>query len=65
LRSITRLPLIGWTEIFVPTGRRLSVLLSRLILVKLLRAPGSRSATWEAFGALSWSLRTTVRAREL
>jgi hypothetical protein len=52
-RSITRLPLSGCTEIFVPTGRRLSVLRLRLMFDRPFKAPGSRSATREAFGALS------------
>jgi hypothetical protein len=64
LRSITRLPLSGWTEILVPVGLRFRVLLERLTLLKLFSAAVSLSATRDALGALSWSRRTTVRARD-
>jgi hypothetical protein len=64
LRIITRLPSRGWTEILVPAGRRLRVLLDRLILFRLFNE-SPRRATRETFGPFSWSRRMTVRAREL
>jgi hypothetical protein len=62
-RSMTRLPLIGWTVILVPAGRRLSVRLVRLIRFRPLSA-SPRRALAAMCGSLRWSRRTTVRARD-
>lgn len=63
LRSMTRPPFRGSTEIFVPAGLRLSVGLLRLILFRLLRA-SPRNALAAMCGSLRCSRRTTVSARE-
>jgi hypothetical protein len=62
-RSMTRFPSSGWTEIFVPAGLRLRFLLVKLILVRPLRESPLREFR-EIPGSLSWSRRTTVRARD-
>jgi hypothetical protein len=62
-RSRTLFPSSGWTEIFVPAGLRLMLRLVRLILVRPLRESPLR-AFREIPGSLSWSRRTTVRARD-
>lgn len=51
LRSMTRLPLIGSTEIFVPAGRKLRLRLVRLILVRPL-SWSPRRALAEMCGSL-------------
>jgi hypothetical protein len=62
-RSMTRFPASGWTEIFVPAGLMLMFGLVRLILVRPFRESPLR-AFREIPGSLSWSRRTTVRARD-
>jgi hypothetical protein len=61
LRRMTRFPLKGWTEIFVPAGLRLGLRFVRLILVRPLRE-SPRRALREMPGSLSWFLRMTVKA---
>lgn len=62
-RRRTRLPSSGWTEIFEPAGLRLRLWCVRLIRFRLLRE-SPRRAFRAICGSLSWSRRTTVRARE-